>query len=120
MSFATGKFSLALCDYRGQQYPYLTLRKNWRGFMVCPDDYEPKEPQLYPLKYRGDAIALRDPRVDRVEPVTIYLGTPGFSAPFQSIGSGFSTSNWTDMRPYPAQNFVTGHGLVGNVTVVIS
>jgi hypothetical protein len=55
--------------------------------MVCPDDYEPKEPQLYPLKFRGDAIALKDPRVDRIEPVTIYLGTPGFSAPFQSMGS---------------------------------
>ena len=97
MAFATGKFSFGLCDYCGQRYSYNTLRKNWRGFMVCPDDYEPKEPQLYPLKYRGDAIALKDPRVDRIEPVTIYLGTPGFSAPFQSIGSGFSTVNRTDM-----------------------
>jgi len=54
MSFATGKFSYALCDYCGQRYEYNTLRKNWRGFMVCPEDYEPKEPQLEPLKYRGD------------------------------------------------------------------
>jgi hypothetical protein len=120
MAFATGKFSFGLCDYCGQRYSYNTLRKNWRGFMVCPDDYEPKEPQLYPLKYRGDAIALKDPRVDRVEPVTIYLGTPGFSAPFQSIGSGFSTTNRTDMQPYPPQAFVAGYGFVGNVTVVIS
>jgi hypothetical protein len=120
MAFATGKFSFGLCDYCGQRYSYNTLRKNWRGFMVCPDDYEPKEPQLYPLKYRGDAIALKDPRVDRVEPVTIYLGTPGFSAPFQSIGSGFSTVNRTNMQPYPPQTFVTGYGFVGNVTVVIS
>lgn len=88
--------------------------------MVCPDDYEPKEPQLYPLKYRGDAIALKDPRVDRVEPTTVFLGTPGVSAPFQSIGSGFSTINRTDMQPFPAQGFVQGVGGVGNVTIVVS
>jgi len=41
MAFASGKYSNALCDYCGQRYPYNTLRKNWRGFMVCPDDYEP-------------------------------------------------------------------------------
>ena len=87
--------------------------------MVCPDDYEPKEPQLYPLKYRGDAIALKDPRVDRIEPVTIYLGSPGFSAPFQSLGSGVSTVNRTNMQPFPPQQFVTGVGAVGQVAIDI-
>ena len=58
MAYATGKYSYGLCDYCGQRYPYNVLRKNWRGFKVCPEDYEPKEPQLDPLKYRGDAIAL--------------------------------------------------------------
>jgi len=119
MAFATGKFSFGLCDYCGQRYSYNTLRKNWRGFMVCPDDYEPKEPQLYPLKYRGDAIALKDPRVDRIEPVTIYLGSPGFSAPFQSLGSGVSTVNRTNMQPFPPQQFVTGVGAVGQVEIDI-
>jgi hypothetical protein len=52
MAHATGKYSYALCDYCGQRYPYQTLKKNWKGFMVCPEDYEPKEPQLTPLKYR--------------------------------------------------------------------
>jgi hypothetical protein len=45
MAFATGIYSYGLCDYCGQRYKYNNLRKNWRGFMVCPDDYEPKEPQ---------------------------------------------------------------------------
>ena len=27
--------------------------------MVCPEDYEPKEPQIEPLQYKGDAIALK-------------------------------------------------------------
>jgi hypothetical protein len=116
MAFATGKFSYGLCDFCGQRYPYTVLRKNWRGFMVCPDDYEPKEPQLDPLRYRGDAIALRNPRPDRIEPVVVYLGVPADSA-FQSIGSA---SNTVDMRPFPQQNAVQGVGQIGRVTIVVS
>ena len=33
MSYATGKFSYALCDYCGQRYQYNVLRKNWRDFL---------------------------------------------------------------------------------------
>lgn len=109
MAFATGKFSYALCDYCGQRYQYQVLRKNWRGFMVCPDDYEPKEPQLEPLKYKGDSIALRDPRPDRIEPTTIYVGLPG-NAAFNSIG----------MQPYPEQRPIEGVGSVGTVTIAIT
>ena len=116
MAYATGKFSYGLCDYCGQRYPYNVLRKNWRGFMVCPEDYEPKEPQLDPLKYRGDAIALRDPRPDRIEPVVVYVGLPGDAA-FQSIGSA---NNGTNMQPYPEQRPVQGVGSIGTVTIVIS
>lgn len=116
MAFATGKFSYGLCDYCGQRYQYSVLRKNWRGFMVCPDDYEPKEPQLDPLRYRGDAIALRDPRPDRIEPTVVYLGVPADSA-FQSIGSA---SNTVNMQPYPQQKAVQGVGQVGNVAIVVS
>lgn len=116
MAYATGKFSFGLCDYCGQRYPFNTLRKNWRGFKVCPDDYEPKEPQLEPLKYRGDAIALLEPRPDRVEPVDVYVGQPGYTY-FQSVGSANNTIN---MQPYPGQNSVQGSGGIGTVTVVIT
>jgi hypothetical protein len=114
MSFATGKFSYGLCDYCGQRYAYNVLRKNWRGFMVCPEDYEPKEPQLEPLKYRGDSIALRDPRPDRIEPMSVFVGAPGFTA-FQSLGSA---NGGTNMQPYPSANDVVGISSVGKVTVV--
>lgn len=116
MAFATGKFSYGLCDYCGQRYPYLTLKKNWRGFMVCPDDYEPKEPQLFPLRFTGDSIALRDPRPDRTEPVTVFVGTPGFSA-FQSIGSADNTN---DMQPDTLNNPLFVRILINPVSVVIS
>ncbi len=116
MAFATGKFSYGLCDYCGQRYKYNTLRKNWRGFLVCPDDYEPKEPQLKPLRYRGDAIALRDPRPDRIEPVSVYVGAPGFTA-FQSYGS---VQGGTNMQPYVQDQALIAQGVVGSVTVSIT
>lgn len=114
MAYASGKFSFGLCDYCGQRYPYNVLRKNWRGFKVCPEDYEPKEPQLEPLKYRGDAVALLEPRPDRVEPVDVYVGQPGYTY-FQSIGSANNTNN---MQPYPGQTSVYGLGQVGAVLVI--
>lgn len=115
MAYATGKFSYGLCDYCGQRYPYNVLRKNWRGFKVCPEDYEPKEPQLEPLKYKGDAIALNQPRPDRIEPVTIFLGGPGDSL-FQSIGGAYNTTN---MQPLPETQPIVALGSVGTVAVVI-
>lgn len=118
MAYATGKYSIAICDYCGFQYPYQTLRKNWKGFMVCPEDYEPKSPQIEPLTYRGDAIALRDPRTDRVEPVVVFLGLPGDAA-FNSIGSANYTSGTTNMQPFPAQRPVEGVGSVGTVTIIL-
>lgn len=116
MAFATGKFSYALCDFCGQRYPYQVLRKNWRGFMVCPDDYEPKEPQSEPLRFKADAIALRNPRPDRTEPTVVFLGLPGDAA-FQSIGGA---SGGTNMQPFPQQNAVQGVGSIGKVTIVIT
>jgi hypothetical protein len=116
MSYASGKYSLALCDYCGQRYPYNVLRLNWKGFKVCPQDYEPKEPQLEPLRYRGDAQALQGPRPDRIEPVSVYVGAPGFTA-FQSYGS---VNNTTNMRPYVLGQALIAQGVVGSVTVSTS
>jgi hypothetical protein len=110
---ASGKFAFGLCDYCGQRYPYTQLRKNWRGFKVCPEDYEPKEPQLEPLRIVADAITLDQPRPDRVEPMDVFVGAPGDTA-FQSIGSAF---NKVDMRPYTPDQGIIGVGSVGTVRV---
>jgi hypothetical protein len=114
VAYATGKYALGLCDYCGQRYKLNELRKNWRGFKVCPDDYEPKEPQLEPLRFKGDAVALFEPRPDRVEPMDVFVAAPGDSA-FQSIGSA---NNRVDMRPDPISQVLSAKGLVGKVTVI--
>jgi hypothetical protein len=84
-------------------------KKNWKGFKVCPQDYEPKEPQLEPLKYKGDAIALFEPRPDRAEPMQVYVGIVGDMA-FESVG----------MQPAPVGKPIAAKGAVGKVTVAIS
>lgn len=110
MAYATGKNSYAICDYCGQRYRYQILKKNWKGFMVCPEDYEPKEPQLEPLKYRGDAIALLNPRSDRTEPLSVFVNSTGGDTPFETVPGS--------MQPAPSAIAVEGVATLGTVTVV--
>lgn len=32
----------AICDMCGRRYKASELRKNWKGLMVCPEDWEPR------------------------------------------------------------------------------
>jgi len=78
MKYATGKHSLALCDRCGQQYDYVTLRKEWTGFRVCPECFEQKHPQLEPRTVRFEPEALWHPRPDEKEPLQILVGQSVF------------------------------------------
>ena len=111
MAYASGKYSYGLCDYCGRRYPYQELKKNWKGFKVCPQDYEVKEPQLEPLPHVSDAEALRNPRPETG--LIVGFGVVRTIDPNQmitptgdSIGSEFEGSQ--------------GTGEVGTVTVVAS
>ena len=70
MSYASGKYALAVCDRCGQQYKYSQLREeveNGRrnGLRVCPPCYDEAHPQLRLGKEKVvDPQALRDPRPD--------------------------------------------------------
>ena len=113
MAYATGKHSLAICDRCGFRYKYTQLRKEWTGFFVCSECYEPKEPQLDPVPHVADPEALRNPRtqvpsslvagegVVRTIDANSMMTTTG-----DSIGSAFSMDAST--------------GEIGTVTVVIS
>lgn len=35
----------AICDICGREFKASTLRKRWDNFMVCRDDWEPRQPQ---------------------------------------------------------------------------
>jgi len=68
--FASGKWAIAECDRCGQRYMLKQLRKlviktKQVNIKVCPECWEPDQPQLqlgmYPVE---DAQALREPRPD--------------------------------------------------------
>ena len=62
MAYAQGKHSLGVCDRCGFAVKYLQLRMEWPGFKVCPECYEPKNPQLDPPLIPTDPEALHQPR----------------------------------------------------------
>ena len=98
--YALGKNAYGISDRSGFRYPLHRMRKEWTGFLVGFDEYEPKQPQLEPRRKVVDPQALRNPRPDRVEPLDVFVGVPLVEAP--------------NLRP--AQGF----GKVGTVTVVTS
>jgi len=111
MAFASGKYAIAICDRCGFQYKYLTLKKEWTGFRVCSECYEPKHPQLEPIHNVSDPEALRFPRPNLSPDVVAGAGVVKtiddnqmMSTTGDPIGSEFSIDGAT--------------GSVGIVTVV--
>ena len=66
--FASGKNAYFISDRSGQRYRYKDARREWTGSIVGPDEFEPKHPQLFPVRNISDVQALRDARPDRTEP----------------------------------------------------
>ena len=69
-TFASGKYAIAECDRCGQRYMLkqlkkLTIKTKIANILVCPECWEPDQPQLqlgmYPV---NDPQAVRDPRPD--------------------------------------------------------
>jgi len=72
MAFARGKRSLAISDRSGQAFPYTEMVKEWNGSLVHISEFEAKHPQLDPPHTKADAIALRNPRVQKFQqPTTV-------------------------------------------------
>ena len=80
-AYATGIHSEAICDRCGQRFKYLDLKKEWTGFKVCPECYEPKAPQLYPLPALTEPQALYEPRPDVRATMTVLVGQSVFPQP---------------------------------------
>tara|TARA_R100001460_G_C3490238_1_gene169255 strand:- start:57 stop:362 length:306 start_codon:yes stop_codon:yes gene_type:complete len=98
--YATGKWAYGISDRSGFRYRLRDMRKEWNGLLVGKDEFEPKHPQLEPLRAVPDAQALRNPRPD-----------PNAGAVSVSVGD--------NIFPTP-KNIMNTIGYVGKVTVVIS
>jgi hypothetical protein len=68
--FAQGKDAISICDRCGFRYPLrklkqLTVKQKLINVRVCPQCWEPDQPQLQQGKYPVfDPFALRNPRPD--------------------------------------------------------
>lgn len=133
--YASGKNSIAECDRCGQRYKLTQLRKlviktQQVSIKVCPECWEPDQPQLqlgmYPVY---DPQAVREPRPDiSYEQSGLNglqltnandFGTPdGGSRKFQWGWAPVGGSRFFDVALTP--NNLVQNTSVGNVTITIS
>ena len=87
---ARGKYSKAISDRSGMEFPYTEMMKEWNGSFVHRTEYEEKHPQLE-LRTRGaDAEGLLDARVDRTEEEVARILGPD---PFETIAASSGIIN---------------------------
>ena len=67
MPYASGKNAWGISDRSGFRYRLRTMKKEWTGSLVGPDEYESKQPQLSPPQPFPDPQALRNPRPEAAE-----------------------------------------------------
>ena len=83
--YASPRHALGVSDRSGRSYKLKNMVLEWNNLLVGKDEYEAKQPQLYPRRIKPDPQALRISRPDRTEPpVTVLLEYN----PFKSGSSG--------------------------------
>ena len=107
MAHATGKYSKAISDRSGREFPYKEMIKEWNGSFVHKSEFEAKHPQLERGRHTSDPESLKDGRPARKEPMVVFVG-----------GQGFFDHNDT-MEPESRKAHIVGTS-VGIVTVSIS
>jgi hypothetical protein len=122
--YASGKHAIAECDRCGQRYKLvqlkkLTIKTKQVSIKVCPECWEPDQPQLqlgmYPV---NDPQAVREPRPD------VSYRTSGILAD-GSVGEGSRVIQWGWNPVGGARAFDTlltpndliAQGQIGTVTV---
>lgn len=87
-NFASGKWAYGISDRSGFRYRLKDMRKEWNGLLVGKDEWEPKHPQLDPLKVRPDAQALKNARPDQdAGSIYVNVGDNIFPPPVRFAGT---------------------------------
>jgi hypothetical protein len=82
--YAAGNKAYGISDRSGFRYRLREMKKEWNGLIVGPDEYEPKHPQLEAPRVGPDPQALRNPRPDQAETVSVYIGTDVVGLPIET------------------------------------
>ena len=125
--FASGKYAIAQCDrcnfrFKLKLLKKLTIKTQQKNILVCPECWEPDQPQLslglYPV---DDPQALRNPRPDtsyQVSGVDAEGDPGGGSRIFQWGWAPVGGASYFDAALTP--NNLIAVGQVGTVTVNIT
>ena len=123
--FASGKKAYFISDRSGQRYRYRDAKREWNGFIVGPDEFEPKHPQLFPVRNISDPQALRDPRPDTQNIFSVNITFPTFDlttvrhipvpAMLGSVGQVVATGSATGEAVSVAITGISAEGYVGSV-----
>ncbi len=67
MAYASGSKAFGISDRSGFRFRLREMKREWTGALVGPDEFEPKHPQLEPIRVGPDPQALPNPRPDKAE-----------------------------------------------------
>ena len=81
MAYASGKHAFGISDRSGFRFRLRDMKREWTGALVGPDEFEPKHPQLEPIRVGPDPQALYNPRPDKAEALLVYVDVPTVEAP---------------------------------------
>ena len=90
MPFARGKYSKAISDRSGMEFPYREMVKEWNGMLVHKSEYEAKHPQLEPRGTGTEGHGLQDVRRARTEEDVVGILGPD---PFETIAASSGIIN---------------------------
>ena len=76
--YASGKHSYFISDRSGFRYDYRDMKIEWTGAAVGPDEFEPKHPQLEPVRDVADPEALQNARPDSNNKIPATVSFPTF------------------------------------------
>lgn len=126
--YASGKHAYFISDRSGFRYPYKDMKIEWTGAAVGPDEFEPKHPQLEPVRHVADPEALANARPDSNNKIPALAEFPSFSletlkyllspVAFAQLGEvtiGGDVVNRQDATEYPTGQSISSS--LGSVTV---
>ena len=87
---ARGKYSKAISDRSGMEFPYNEMVREWTGMLVHVSEFEEKHPQLQPRQHGGDPQSLLNARPDRTENAVATILKPN---PFETIAASSGIIN---------------------------
>ena len=90
MPFAKGKYSKAISDRSGMEFPYNEMVKEWNGMLVHKSEFEAKHPQLETRGPGAEAHGLEHVRPPRTEEDVVGILGPN---PFETIAASSGILN---------------------------